>query len=69
MMNNSLISEHQKIRSRIILDYNNVGELLSKKVKQNPNKIFLIFPGKENDEFTYAEFKTIVDKKWSKKER
>lgn len=61
MINNSLIPEHQKVGSRIILDYNNVGDLFSKKVKENPNKIFLICPGKEIDKFTYLEFKNIVD--------
>lgn len=61
MINNSLIPEHQRVSSSIILDYNNVGELLSKKVKDNLSKKFLICPGKENDEFTYSEFKDIVD--------
>jgi len=48
--------------SQIILNYSNVYELLSKKVQENPEKTFLICPGKEIDEFTYSEFKSIVDR-------
>ena len=62
MIDNSLIYSHQRMDSKIIMDYNNVGELLSKKVKDNPDKTFLICPGKDNDEFTYSEFKTVVDR-------
>ena len=62
MIDNSLIYSHQRMDSKIIMDYNNVGELLSKKVKENPDKTFLICPGKDNDEFTYSEFKTVVDR-------
>ena len=62
MIDNSLVHSHQRMGPQIIMDYNNVGELLSKKVKENPNKTFLICPGKANDEFTYSEFKTVVDR-------
>ena len=62
MIDNSLIHSHQRMNSKIIMDYNNVGDLLSKKVKDNPDKTFLICPGKDNDEFTYSEFKTVVDR-------
>ena len=62
MIDNSLVHSHQRMDPQIIMDYNNVGELLSKKVKENPNKTFLICPGKANDEFTYSEFKTVVDR-------
>ena len=45
----------------LIYNYNNVGELLSIKAKENKEKVFLICPGKNNEQFTYSEFKTIVD--------
>lgn len=62
MIDNTLLHEHQRMDSEITLNYNNVGELLLKKVQENPNKIFLICPGKETDEFIYSEFKSIVDR-------
>ena len=40
MIDNSLIYSHQRMDSKIIMDYNNVGELLSKKVKENPDKTY-----------------------------
>jgi len=61
MINKSLLREHQKIDSSLNLEYNNVYDLLSTKVKENNKKIFLICPGKDNDQFTYSEFKVIVD--------
>ena len=61
MINKSLLREHQKIDSSLNLEYNNVCDLLSTKVKENNEKIFLICPGKDNEQFTYSEFKTIVD--------
>ena len=61
MINKSLLREHQKIDSSLNLEYNNVYDLLSTKVKENNKKIFLICPGKDNDQFTYSEFKAIVD--------
>ena len=42
MINKELLQEHQKIISNINLNYNNVGELLSAKVNENNQKIFLI---------------------------
>lgn len=62
MIDNSLLPEHQRLNSQIILNYNNVEELLLKKVQENPDKTFLICPGKGVDEFTYSEFKSIVDR-------
>ena len=50
------------MKSQVIIDYDSVGELLLKQVQKNPDKKFLICPGKVADEFTYSEFKTIVDK-------
>ena len=61
MKNNYLIKEHQKITHEIKLNYNNVCELLFKKAEENPNKKFLICPGENHEEFTYSEFKTIVN--------
>ena len=61
MKNNYLIQEHQKIRYPIKLDCNNVCDLLFKKTEENPNKKFLICPGEKHEEFTYSEFKSIVN--------
>ena len=61
MINKSLLKEHQKMDSSLNLEYNNVCDLLSAKVKENNEKVFLICPGKDNDQFTYSEFKAIVD--------
>ena len=61
MINKELLQEHQKIISNINLNYNNVGELLSAKVNENNQKIFLICPGKDSEQFTYSEFMTVVN--------
>ena len=61
MKNNYLIQEHQKIKYSIKLDCNNVCDLLFKKTEENPNKKFLICPGEKHEEFTYSEFKSIVN--------
>ena len=61
MKNNYLIQEHQKNNYQIKLDYNSVCDLLFKKAEENPNKIFLICPGEKHEEFTYSEFKTVVN--------
>jgi len=61
MINNSLLPEHQRIDSKIILKWNNVGDLLSKQAEKNPQKLFLMFPNEKDDKFTFTEFKTIVD--------
>jgi len=61
MINRELLQEHQKIVSNLNLNYNNVGELLSAKVNENKQKIFLICPGKNSEQFTYLEFMTIVN--------
>ena len=56
-----MLKEHQKMGSSLNLEYNNVYDLLSTKEKENNEKVFLICPGKDNDQFTYSEFKAIVD--------
>jgi len=61
MINNSLLPEHQRIDGKIILKWNNVGSLLTKQAEENPQKLFLIFPDENETEFTYMEFKKIVD--------
>jgi acyl-CoA synthetase (AMP-forming)/AMP-acid ligase II len=61
MKNNYLIQEYQKISYQITLDYNNIGDLLFKKAKENPNKKFLICPGEKHEEFTYSEFETVAN--------
>lgn len=60
-MDKSFLKEHQKIEYNLNIEYRNVGELLSVKSKENNEKIFLICPGKNNEQFTYSEFKIIVD--------
>ena len=60
MINREFLQDHQKIVSDLDLNYNNVGELLSVKAKENNEKVFLICPGKETEQFTYSEFMTIV---------
>jgi len=60
-MNKKILKEHQIIDKEINLEYSNVGELLSTKADENKGKKFLICPGKNNEEFTYSEFKAIVD--------
>ena len=61
MIDNYRLPEHQRIENQINLGYNNVGELLTKKVNDTPEKTFLICPGKETNKFTYSEFKIFVD--------
>ena len=60
-MNESEI-QHQKIEKSLEFQYKNVRELLLHKTKANPNKTFLMVHGDETEEFTYLEFKNIVDK-------
>ncbi|WP_428326212.1 class I adenylate-forming enzyme family protein [Nitrosopumilus sp.] len=62
MIDSSQLSEHQKIKNQIDLEYENIGELFSKKVNETPDKIFLICPGKGTDEFTFIEFKKLLVK-------
>jgi len=61
-IDNSLLPEHQRINNSIEFEAYTVGELFSKKAKENPEKIFLICPGKSTEQFTYSEFKKMVDK-------
>ena len=60
-MNKKILKQHQIIDNEINLEYNNVGELLSVKADENKEKKFLFCPGKNDEEFTYSEFKAIVD--------
>ncbi len=62
MIDFSKLLEHQKIQHKIDLDFTNVGELFLTKANENPEKQFLICPGKETDEFTYEQFKNLVIK-------
>ena len=59
---NEITIAHQEIKNSVVFDYKNIGDLLSSKTKQNPNKKFLIIHGEETEEFTYLEFKNLVDK-------
>ena len=61
MINNSLLLEHQRTDSKIILKWNNVGDLLSKQAEKNPQKLFLILPDEKDNKFTYIKFKKIVN--------
>ena len=54
--------QHQKIEKSLEFQYKNVRELLLHKTKDNPNKTFLMVHGDKTEEFTYLEFKNIVDK-------
>ena len=54
--------QHQKIEKSLEFQYKNVRELLLHKTKANPNKTFLMVHGDKTEEFTYLEFKNIVDK-------
>jgi acyl-CoA synthetase (AMP-forming)/AMP-acid ligase II len=47
---------HKGIEHKIELKYQSVGELLLKKVNQHPNKTFIICPGRNIDQCSYAEF-------------
>ena len=60
-MDKKFLKEHQKIDYDLNIEHNNVGELLAIKAKENKEKVFLICPGKNNEQFTYSQFKTIVD--------
>jgi acyl-CoA synthetase (AMP-forming)/AMP-acid ligase II len=60
-IDNSLIPDHQRINNSVEFDAYTVGELFSKKAKEDPDKIFLICPGKNTEQFTYSEFEKIVD--------
>lgn len=62
MIDQSKLLEHQRIKKQIELEFRNIGELFLERVRQNPEKIFLICPDKETDEFTFQEFKKLVDK-------
>jgi acyl-CoA synthetase (AMP-forming)/AMP-acid ligase II len=47
---------HQNIINKINIKYENIGELLIEKVSNNPDKIFIICPGRRTDKCTYSEF-------------
>ena len=60
-IDNSLIPDHQRINNYVELEAYTVGELFSKKSKEDPEKIFLICPGKNTEQFTYSEFEKMVN--------
>ena len=62
MIDKSLLLEHQRMDSYVPISYNNIYDLLLKKVEKSPDKTFLICPGKITDRFTYSEFLTIIKK-------
>ena len=47
---------HQNIINKINIKYENIGELLTEKVSNNPDKTFIICPGRRTDRCTYSEF-------------
>lgn len=61
MIDQSKLLEHQKIKNEIDLEFKNIGELFLKKVSENTNKKFLICPGKDTEEYTYLEFKVLIE--------
>jgi acyl-CoA synthetase (AMP-forming)/AMP-acid ligase II len=60
-IDNSQIPEHQRINNSIEFEAYTIGELFSKKAKEDPEKIFLICPGKNTEQFTYLEFEKMVN--------
>ena len=62
MIDQLKLLEHQRIKKQINLEFENIGELFLKKANENINKKFLICPGINTDEFTYIEFKTLIEK-------
>ena len=61
MINNSLIPDHQKFNNVVKLESDTIGELFIKKAKENPDKTFLICPGKQTEKFSYSEFKKMLN--------
>ena len=59
------IAKHQQISKNFKIDYNNIRELLYGKVKARANEIFLICPGENTVEFTYAEVKSLIKSTYS----
>ncbi len=68
--------DHQKLGEPFPIEYNNVYELFSAKVQEDPDKTFAFFPGM-NESFSYQEFdymllkvaNYLLEKKVSKGER
>ena len=54
------LAKHQQISKNIKIDYNNIRELLYEKVKDRADEIFLICPGENTVEFTYAKLKLLI---------
>jgi acyl-CoA synthetase (AMP-forming)/AMP-acid ligase II len=48
---------HQQLARGIDLPYRNVGALFAAKAAEQPDKTFLICPGKDEEAFTYREFR------------
>ena len=59
------VAKHQQISKNFKIDYNNIRELLYEKVKARANEIFLICPGENTVEFTYAEVKSLIKSTYS----
>lgn len=54
---------HQEIPSPPLIPYKNLGELLLTRVKSSPEKVFLFFPGLEEQIFTFEKmFKEIQER-------
>ena len=60
MKSNYLIQEHQKISHQIKLDYNNVGDLLFKKAKENPNKTYNEIEKMRQEDLSYESSGEVV---------
>ena len=53
-------AKHQQISKNFKIDYNNIREMLYEKVRARADEIFLICPGENAVEFTYAELKSLI---------
>lgn len=61
-VNQSSLRDHQKIRRNFYIESHNIYELFNTRVKSNPKKIFVIFPG-HNKTFLYEDLnKHIIEK-------
>ena len=55
-MNRSKLKQHQQTTADISIRYNHVYELFENILRENPNKTFVICPGKEVLRYSYLEF-------------
>ena len=49
-------SSSEKLSAKLEIPYSNVGELLASKAQLNPDKVFVLSPGLEEESFTYSDF-------------